>query len=173
MPTNRPETMMMMSESTPLKYTSLITRRKRLKLVPEEASTSHRKRAMVPARQTPSITLWPRRPSGRRISSTRASRQSHVLRVRRRGVVERHRPVGLAVHELLNVRQLALADLVGRAFADDHAVGDEVEIVHELQRFDHVMRHDDGSRSEGVVQRADEAGDHGERDGIQSGEGLV
>src|SRR5258706_13562588 len=127
MPTNSPETMMMMSESTPLKYTSLITRRKRLKLVPEEASTSHRKRAMVPARQTPSITLWPRRPSGRRRSSTRASRKAHVRRVRRRGVVERHPPVGLAVHELLHVLQLAPADLVGRALADDQARGDAVE----------------------------------------------
>ena len=46
MPTNSPDTMMMMSESTPVKYTSRITRRKRPKLVPEEASTSAKKRAI-------------------------------------------------------------------------------------------------------------------------------
>src|SRR3954463_6497481 len=111
MPTKRPDTMMMMSESTPLKYTSRITSRKRLKLVPDEATTRPKKRAMVPTRQTPLITLWPSRARGFRTSSMAGSHEAHVVRIRRGRVVEGHRPVGFAVHELLHVRHVALADL--------------------------------------------------------------
>ncbi len=114
MPMNSPDTMMMMSESTPLKYTSRITRRKREKLVPDEASTRPKKRAMEPRRQMPLITFLPRRERGFLTSSTGGPRgKAHVHFVALRGIVERHGTVGLAVHELAHVRQLRAADLLG------------------------------------------------------------
>src|ERR1700682_3464595 len=129
MPTKRPETMMMMSESTPLKYTSRITRRKRWKLVPEEASTSPKKRAMEPSRQMPFTTLRPRGASAlRRRSSTRAPhRESHVLAVRLGGIVEGNRAVDLTVHELAHIRQARAGNLLRWFPAPDDAGGDEVE----------------------------------------------
>src|SRR5437868_1829325 len=126
MPMNSPDTMMMMSDSTPVKYTSRITRRKRLRLVPEEATTSAKKRVITPTRQMPSMKLAPRRSSGRRTrSSTRGSPRGepHVGLVRTRGVVERHGALGLAVHELPDERVRGFADLVGRALAHDASFG--------------------------------------------------
>src|ERR1700752_962683 len=126
MPTKSPETMVITSESTPLKYTSRITRRKRAKLVAEAAITRQKKRAMVPTRQMPSMKLWPRRASGRRTSSMGVRLQPHVGRVGSRGIVDRHRAVGLAAHELAHVRERGAADLPGRALAHDSAVRDEI-----------------------------------------------
>src|SRR5690348_5110025 len=151
MPTKSPLTMMMMSDSTPVKYTSRITRRKRLKLVPDEDSTSPKKRAITPMRQMPSMKLAPRRSSGRRTrSSTGASPggEAHVGGVGARGIVERHRPLGLAVHELPDERVRGFADLRGRALAHDAALGDEVEVVDDLHALHDVVGHHDGRRAE-------------------------
>src|SRR6185436_11345904 len=110
-----------------------------------------KKRAIDPARHTPLMKLRPRRASGRRTSSTFSPlaggssnrivpdpplRESHVDRIRARGIVEGNGAVGLAVHELLDQRELGAADLVGRSLADDHALGYEIEIVDDLHRLD-------------------------------------
>src|SRR5258705_7333643 len=166
MPTKSPETMMIMSDRTPVKYTSRITSRKRLKLVPEEASTRPKKRAIEPARHTPFTKLFPSRMSGLRTSSMRAS-EAHILRVGRGRVVERDRPVALAVDELAYVRMLRGSHLVRRALAQDCAVGDEIEVVDDVQRLDHVVRHHDRSGAERVVQLANQLSDHRERDRVQ------
>ena len=47
-----------------MKYTSRITSRKRRKLVPEAMSTTKKKRAIEPTRQTFSMKLWPTRDEG-------------------------------------------------------------------------------------------------------------
>src|SRR5512138_2256575 len=129
MPTNRPDTRMMMSESTPLKYISRMVRPKRRNAVPECSSVARKKRAAKPMRQIPWIVPCPRFSIDR--LSMRAL-QSEVLAVGRRRVVERDGAVGLAVHELVNVRQAGCADLVRRALGDDHAFRNEINVVHDL-----------------------------------------
>src|SRR5688572_24656922 len=120
MPTKSPETTMMMSESTPLKYTSRMTSRKRSKLVPDEAITRKKKRAMTPMRQMPSITLWPSRARGWRTRLSIAPlRETHVRGIRPRGIVEGNRAVGLAMDELAHERVGRGTDLLGRSLAHD------------------------------------------------------
>src|SRR6186713_8379 len=135
MPMNRPDTMMITSDRTPVKYTSRITRRKRLKLVPEDASTRPKKRAITPARQMPSITFAPSRASGRltRSSIGAPRREADVHRVGPGCVMERDGAVGLAVHELAHERILRDANLGRGSRRDDAPLGDEIEIVHDLQ----------------------------------------
>ena len=149
MPTKRPDTTMMMSESTPLKYTSRITRRKRRKLVPEEARTTKKNRAIEPARQTFSMKLWPTRTRVRRTRSSMGRlrarlREPHVLVIGGRRIVERHRAVDLPVHELVHHGQLRGRGSASGVPSPDHAaLGDEVEVVDDLQRLDDVVRDDD------------------------------
>ena len=53
MPTNRPDTRMMMSDSTPVKYISRMVSPNRRKAVPECISTAKKKRVANPMRHTP------------------------------------------------------------------------------------------------------------------------
>ena len=53
MPTNSPDTRMMMSESTPVKYSSRMVKPKRRNAVPECSSIARKKRLAKPMRQTP------------------------------------------------------------------------------------------------------------------------
>src|SRR5512139_1476876 len=120
MPTNRPDTTMMMSESTPEKYTSRITSLNRRTLVPEAARSTKKKRAIEPTRQTFSMKLWPTRTRVWRVRSSMGrllprGRQPDVLAVSGRRVMERHRAVDVPVDELVHHGQLGRADLPGRA----------------------------------------------------------
>src|SRR4051812_36121397 len=100
--------------------------------------TSPKKRVMEPKRQMPFTTLWPRRPMAL-FTSTTASLEPRIRRPWPSRIVERHRTIRLAVHELLHVCAARAADLIGGAFADDHAFADEIQVVHDLERLHHVM----------------------------------
>src|SRR5690348_2688779 len=175
MPTKSPETMMITSESTPLKYTSRITSRKRWKLGPDEAMSRAKKRATVPVRQMPSITRWPRLATGRRRRSSTGgpSVQADILGIRSRRVVEGNRPLQLALHELPHIRKLGAAHLVRRPVAHDHAVGHEVHVVDDLEALHDVVRDDDRGGAERVVELPHEPADHRHGDRVEPGEGLV
>src|ERR1700687_4676970 len=164
--------MMMMSERTPLKYTSRLTSRKRWKLGPEEASTSAKKRAIKPTRHTPLMKLPPSVMRGlrRRLSTPASARggggQPHVLPIGRRRVMKRQRTVDLAVDKLSHVRQIGAAHLLRGSFADNHPFGDEVQIIDNLQRLEYIVGHPDRGVSERVVELADQLPDHRQRDRI-------
>src|SRR6185295_3994930 len=113
-----------------------MTRRKRAKLVPEDARTSVKKRVIAPTRQMPLMKLRPRRPRPPRTSTIdrpprfrgRSARgEAHVHGVWPRRVMEGHGTVAVAQHELAHQRLLRRPDLVGRAGAHDDAFRDEVE----------------------------------------------
>src|SRR5512139_2809496 len=126
MPTNRPDTRMMISDSTPVKYISRMVRPKRRNAVPECSSITPKKRAAKPMRHTLCIVLLPRFSI---VCLSTESSQPQVVHVGRRRIMERHRAVGLAVHELVHVRQPGRADLGGGALGDDHAFRDEIHVV--------------------------------------------
>src|SRR5512143_3502803 len=123
MPTNRPDTRMMMSESTPVKYISRMVNPKRRNAVPECSSIATKKRAAKPIRQTPWIVRFPRF-SIACLSTLRS--QLKVVDVGRRRIMERHRPVGFSVHELVHGRRPGGADFVSGALGHDHALRDEI-----------------------------------------------
>src|SRR4030065_2231426 len=102
MPTNSPDTRMMMSESTPVKYISRMVSPKRRNAVPDCHSTATKKRTAKPMRQTACTVRFPRFSIDR--LSTLFS-QSQVVGIGRRRLVERNRAVGLAMHELVHVPQ--------------------------------------------------------------------
>src|SRR5574340_1177029 len=127
---------MMMSDSTPLKYISRMVRPKRRNAVPECSSITRKKRAAKPMRPTLWIVLLPR--FSIVCLSTQPS-EPQVVRIGRRRIVERHRAVRLAMHELVHVGQPRGADFLSRTLGDDHAFRDEIHVVDNLQRFLHVM----------------------------------
>ena len=65
------------------------------------------------------------------------------------------------------------AQFSGSPLRDDHALGHEINFDHHLQRLGHVVRDDDGSGAEGVVQAPDQLADDAHGDRIQAGERLV
>src|SRR5450759_4878027 len=99
--------------------------------------------------------------------------QAELYLDRLRGVMERDRPVGLGVDELVHHRIVGGQHLVRRAFADHHAVGDDIQVVDQLERLAHVVGDNDRGSAEGVVQAADQVGDDVERNRVQARERLV
>src|SRR5512139_2556460 len=118
MPTNRPDTRMMISDSTPVKYISRMVRPKRRNAVPECSSITPKKRAAKPIRHTVCIVLLPRVSI---VCLSTESSQPQVVHVGRPRIMKRHRNAGLPVKELVHVRQPTRADLSGDALGPDHA----------------------------------------------------
>src|SRR5574340_68992 len=134
MPTNSPATMMMMSDITPVENSSLMTRWKRWKLLPECVSVSRKNRVATPMRHTALTVRWPI-PLNALPAGIVSASQIHVLTVVAAWIMEWHRTVHLAVHELVHELPARGADFIGRSLRLDHAVGHEINIIHDLQRF--------------------------------------
>ncbi len=88
-------------------------------------------------------------------------------------VVERHRPVGQAIDELVHDRRRVVAQVGGRAARDHLAFRKNEARVGDLRDFPHVVRHHDAGDAEGVVERANEPQHHAHRDGIEARKRLV
>jgi len=69
--------------------------------------------------------------------------QLKVVGVGRCRIVERHRAVGLAMHELVHKRQTGGTHFIRRSLGDNHALRDEIDVIDDFQRLVHVMRDDD------------------------------
>jgi hypothetical protein len=65
------------------------------------------------------------------------------------------------------------SDLGRRSLCDDLAAGKKVNEIGHRQRFRHVVRDNDGSEPQGIVERADQVGDDAFRDRVQSRKRLV
>src|SRR6478609_3424085 len=98
----------------------------------ELSSTATKKRLAKPSRVT--VFSVPR-PTRRRPPAIASSATGELLEERRGGIVERHRPVRRAIDELADERVARRAHDVRRALGDDAAVGHEVDVVDDLERF--------------------------------------
>ena len=102
------------------------------------------------------------------------ARHPEVLGQRPCGVVEAHRPVGLAADELAHLRVLRLGELLRRSLGDDLAARrHQVGVVADLEALGDVVRDQDGGRAGGVVEGADQVGGDRHRDRVEAGERLV
>src|SRR3989338_3043290 len=99
--------------------------------------------------------------------------QRQMTAVRIGWIVERHRPIDLAPHELVNVGQLGGLDVFRRAFRDYYAFRHEIDIIDDLQRLMNVVSNHDGTDAQGIVEPADKLPDHRQRNGVEAGERLV
>src|SRR3990172_3322719 len=106
--------MMMISDITPVENSSLMIRWKRRKLLPECVSVSRKKRVATPMRHTALMTRWPI-PLIALTAGIVSVFQIQVLTVITAGIMERHRAVHLAIHELVHKFFIRSADLVGRS----------------------------------------------------------
>src|SRR5574340_1595410 len=172
MPTNSPATMMMMSDITPVENNSLMTRWKRRKLLPECVNVSMKKRVATPMRHTILTARWPI-PLIALTAGIVSAPQIQVLTVITAGIMEGHRTIHLAMHELVHKILARCADLVGRPLRLNHAIGHEINVVHNLQRLLYIVRHHYRGRTQRVMQAADQIADHRQRNRIQPGKWLV
>src|SRR5580704_4620043 len=120
MPTNRPESMMMMSERAPVLYTCATIRRGRASAGTHCASRRPKKSAVAPRRRTPAL----RKPA---LVIGEQLRQ----KIRRR-VMKRHRSIGAAGHELAHRRGITGAQLRRRTCGGDHAAGEQIAVVGDV-----------------------------------------
>src|SRR3989339_1676088 len=155
MPTNTPATMIMISDITPVENNSLMIRWKRRKPLPECVRMSRKKRDATPMRHTALITRWPI-PLNALTAGIVSVFQIQVVAVITAGVMERHRAIHLAMHKLVHKFFIRSADFIGRSLRLDHAIGHEINVVHNLQRLLYIVRTDDRSRTQRIVQAADQ-----------------
>ena len=67
--------------------------------------------------------------------------QIQILAVITAGIMERHRAIHLAMHKLMHKILVRSANFIGRSFRHDHAIRHEIDIIHDLQRLLHIVRH--------------------------------
>src|SRR5271169_1113845 len=151
-----PATRMMISDITPEKNISLTVSRKRRKLTPEYSRVNAKKRAAKPRRQTAFTLRFPNLLTLFMTGIFYSGPQVQTLFVIAGRIMERDRSVHLAIDELAHERLFGTADFVRRAFRDDCAIRNEINVIHDLQRLLHVMRHHNGSRPQRVIQAADQ-----------------
>ena len=89
------------------------------------------------------------------------------------GIMERHGTGGPCVDELLHQRVGIGPHLIWRALGGDAAVAQDDHMVGHVEGLLHVMGHQDGGQSHGIVELADQLGGRAQGDGVQPGEGLV
>src|SRR5919197_1377334 len=65
------------------------------------------------------------------------------------------------------------AVMAGPALGDDAAGGHEIDVIDHAERLLHVVRDDDRSGAERIVELADQAHDDAEGDRVEAGERLV
>ena len=141
--------------------------------MPELRSVNSRKRVANPSRSTTAIARAAQVFEKIDHRGHCASMRVQIARVGVGRIVERHRTVRLAVDELMHERLVRGAHLVRSSLGNDHAVGHEIDVIHDFQRLGHVVRDDDGSGAEGIVQAPDQLPDDAQGNGVEAGERLV
>src|SRR5258706_3628431 len=106
------------------------------------------KRVAEPMRHTALMVRRPTSLNPPERAPNMSAANSQILAVGRRTVVEWHRPVRLAVHELVYERFGGFDDLSRCAFRHDLASGQEVDVVHDLHGLLDVVGDDDRRRAE-------------------------
>src|ERR1700674_576328 len=105
----------------------------------------------------PPVTAPPRRRRPRPSSSSTSpdlgvdSGEKRVA-IRRGRLMKRHRAIGRAVDALANVQVGRRADLLGGAAGDDLSLGNEIQVIDDLEGFVYVVRHDHRGDAQRVVQ---------------------
>jgi hypothetical protein len=87
--------------------------------------------------------------------------------------MERQRTVDLGIHELMHEGIGRSPNLIGRALGDHASGGQEIEVVHDLQRFMHIVRNHDRTCAQRIIEASYELADHAERNRVEAGERLV
>ena len=72
-------------------------------------------------------------------------------------MVKPYRPFRRSRHELMNQRIGALPDLIGRALCGNAAIGQNDDLVSDVEGFIQIVRHDDAGQPQGIVQLTDQA----------------
>src|SRR5688572_18232282 len=75
------------------------------------------------------------------------------------GILERHGPIDFPMDELAHERLGGSAHFLGGSVSHDAPVRDVINKIDELERLLYVMRDDDRSRAERVVEPPDEVAD--------------
>ena len=83
------------------------------------------------------------------------------------------RPIHFSVDELAHESFARCLDIFSRSFRDNRTVGNEINIVDDLERLLYVMGHDDRGRVQRIVQAADQLPYHRQRNRVQPGKRLI
>src|SRR3954465_11219712 len=146
--------MMMMRERTPAKCSSSMVRWKRRSEALDLSSTSPMNRVAEPILHT---AFMDRRPTKRKPCESAFSMSaaySQIFSVRRGDIMERHRPIGFPVDELIYEGLLRLEHFTGRTVADDMSARQEIDVINKLQRFLDVVCNNNRRGAEGIVELA-------------------
>src|ERR1043166_8742006 len=103
---------------------------------------AEKNRAMYPSRPMPDTTPWPNR-RNTFDASTRSTLDTgeELLAVIACRIMECHGTIRLAVDELAHERFAGGPDLGRGPFCDNAPLRNEIEVIHDLQRFVHVVGH--------------------------------
>src|SRR5258708_14111450 len=117
------------------------------------------KRVAEPMRQTALIVRPPisLRPPESALNMSAANPK--IFAVSGRTIVERHRSVGLCMHELVHKRLGGIHYLPGGSLRHNMPARQKVNIVHDLQGFLNIMSNHDRGCAECIVEPADQVAD--------------
>jgi hypothetical protein len=87
--------------------------------------------------------------------------------------VESDGPFGQGVHELVHQRIIAVTHFIGRALGGNFSVGQNDDLIGNVECFVEVVRDHDAGQTHGVIEFANQAGCSAQGNRVQAGEGLV